>query len=296
MRTRRRLALLLASAAALGVGLIAFPASAAAAAAGGADLYAQGLDGQRFLRQGHGHGDRRVAWRGVREHPPGHSRSLGLLSGESGNHEGDHSLRRRRRAQPGAVPGPVTAAQLAARPSPRRMTQCGPGPGGSNTLSVATRQRQRGRRPRWSRGSTPARWSSRGPTTTRWMLYARAPMAIRRASATTRRPTPRAHDDGALHGHASRSCPRRRRTGRRSRFPNTDAADSGPGRLLRDHPARGRRPGEVPSRGIPAQGPGGLRLHRPPTDRHDLAAVRRHDGSVPRSGTEFLGSKVGSRT
>ena len=50
MRTRRRIALLLASAAALGVGLIALPASAAAAPPVDPDLYPQGLDGQRFLR------------------------------------------------------------------------------------------------------------------------------------------------------------------------------------------------------------------------------------------------------
>ena len=50
MRTRRRIALLLASAAALGVGLIALPASAAAVPPVRPDLCLPGHRGQRFLR------------------------------------------------------------------------------------------------------------------------------------------------------------------------------------------------------------------------------------------------------
>ena len=66
MRTKRRFALLLASAAALGVGFIAFPGSAAAAPPAGPDLYLPGHRGERFLRHASDHRGRRADRAGVR--------------------------------------------------------------------------------------------------------------------------------------------------------------------------------------------------------------------------------------
>ena len=275
MRTRRRIALLLASAAALGVGLIALPASAAAAppvvptctpkASTGSDSCVRGTVTAINAPLG-------AAFEPIRLGTRVRSR---LLSGERGDHEGDRPLRRRRHDQPTGDPA-CPAASCPARTSPRRMSNAARAPmasGQRERLPVGTGQRQRHGSTTVHRGTGACTMIFKGANSNQVVLYARAPVAT-----VTGCNNPASNTAGSatvLFTGTLSQMPVSSPYGRSLTVPNTDAATP----ALDDFYAtiqRGR-PGEVPRRGIPAQGPGGLRLHdrpRPTRSRRRTPARR----------------------
>ncbi len=269
MRSRRRIALLLASAGALGVGLIAFPASAAAAPPAGADLYVPGHRGERFLRDGSDHRGRPADRSGAREHPPGHPGSLAVQPGDQRDDQREPAVRRADRAQPARGSRPVPPRSGRARPSPQAYEQCGPGADGTPAtegnayLSPAgSGQREWVHDPagealtalhddlQGCRPTTP----SRSTRALRW--------PTRRPGATARRRNTGGSATRDLHGLADASA-RVLDVRLDAQRPQHRHGESRPGRLLRDRYAWSRLPGAVrdqkPER---PQDAGDLGLHR----------------------------------
>jgi hypothetical protein len=132
MRKRRRLGLLLASAAALGVGLIAFPASAAALppvvptctpkASTGSDSCVRGTVNAVDGSLGRTFENVRLGTR-VRSNLQSGGETTKVII----RYDDDGRL------QLNTVPGTCTAAQLSGDTIAQAYAQCGPGPGGSNT-------------------------------------------------------------------------------------------------------------------------------------------------------------------
>ena len=133
MRTRRRIALLLASAAALGVGLIALPASAAASPPAvptctprpstDSDCCVKGTVTAVDGSLGAAYENSSLGTRVRSAFSPGDRR----------DNQSDRPIRRRRQLNLAAVPGTCTAATLSGKTIQQAYNACGPGPGGSNT-------------------------------------------------------------------------------------------------------------------------------------------------------------------
>jgi hypothetical protein len=133
MRFRKRAAVVLASAAALGVGLIAFPGSAAAAppavptcafpSTPGSDSCAKLVTTGSPNPIGAAYENLRLGVRVRSQFSPTTSETTSVTL----RFDDDIKLNM------GAVPGTCTAAQLTGKTIAQAYAQCGPGPGGSNT-------------------------------------------------------------------------------------------------------------------------------------------------------------------
>ena len=127
MRTRRRIAALVVSAAALGVGFVAFPAGSAAAppvvptcafpATAGAIPAGRSRSTGSCRRSG-----------GVREHQVGRSGSLAVQPGDQRDDQRQPEVRRRHRAQPEWDPVVSRVGADGARTSPRPMSSAARAP------------------------------------------------------------------------------------------------------------------------------------------------------------------------
>ena len=133
MRTRRRIALLLASAAALGVGLIAFPASAAAVPpvvpACTFPKHAAGSDSCAKLLATGSPNPIGAAYENLRLGVRVRSQLVSGSETQSVTLRFDDDIK----VNLATVPGTCTAAQLSGDTIAQAYAQCGPGAGGSNT-------------------------------------------------------------------------------------------------------------------------------------------------------------------
>ena len=177
MRTRRRIALLMASAAALGVGLIALPASAAAApppvqsctpkASTGSDSCVRLQVGQAS-----GIGPIGAAYENAK---------LGIRTRSTFDPASDETTSVTLRFDDdlkfnlGAVAGTCTVAQLTGDDIQTAYNQCGPGPGGSNTYLSAPGNVS-GVASTVVTGIDACTMAFQGATDSQVILYARAPI------------------------------------------------------------------------------------------------------------------------
>jgi hypothetical protein len=179
MRTRRRIGLLLASAAALGVGLIAFPASSAAAPPPVTSCVPKpstGSDSCVTLQVGQATGVGPIgaafenAKLGVRTRStfsPASSETTSVVL------RFDDDLK----VNLGAVAGTCTASSLTGDTIQQAWNQCGPGPGGSNTyLSTGLGAQVSGVASTVIAGIDACTMAFKGANVNQIILYARAPI------------------------------------------------------------------------------------------------------------------------
>ena len=275
MRTRRRIAALLVSAAALGVGFVAFPGSAAAAppvvptcafpATAGSDscgtIRTDGLRPSPAI--GAAYENIRLGVRVRSQFTPTTSETNSVTL----RFDDDIALNL------AGIPA-CPASEVWARTSPTAYEQCGPNADGTPAsegnafLSPAGNVSGIGSTIPTAGGADACTMIFKGATNNALTIYARAPVA----NAATGCNSPATNTGGTttvvftgdlthqpaavavrLDAHGARHL------GRESR----------PGRLLRDRLAWSRLPGAVPRWGIPPQDAGGLGLHRcRRSDRH----------------------------
>ncbi len=179
MRTRRRIALLLASAAALGVGLIAFPASSAAApppVTPCVPKVSSGSDSCVTLQVGQATGVGPIG--GAFENAKLGVRTRSVFSPASSETTTvtlrfDDDLK----VNLAAVPGTCTAASLTGDDISEAWADCGPGPGGSNTyLSTGLGAQTSGVASTVVAGIDACTMAFKGANANQIILYARAPI------------------------------------------------------------------------------------------------------------------------
>ena len=279
MRTRRRIAALVVSAAALGVGFIAFPASSAAAppvvptcafpAGPGSDSCGTlKVDGVA-PPVGAAYENIKLGIRVRSQFTPTTSETTSV------NLKFDDDIALNLAGIPSCPSSELTGKNISAA-----YEQCGPNADGNPPTEGNAFLSAAGNVSGLGSTVPPANLTActmifKGATNNSLTIYARAPVANATPGATTRRPTPgdrrqccsRAPDEPAR-GVALRPDAQRRQ------HPHLESL---PGRLLRDGHAWSRLPGEVPGWDIPPQDAGDLGLHR----RRRCERHAQLDGSVP---------------
>ena len=175
MHTRRRIALLLASAATLGVGLIAFPGSAAAAppavpicafpATAGSDSCAKLVATGSPNPIGAAYENLRLGVRVRSQFSPASSETTKVIL----RFDDDMQV------QLNTVPGTCTAAQLSGKTIAQAYAICGPGPGGSNTY-LSPPGNVSGVGSTIVAGLDACTMAFQGATDSQVLIYARAPI------------------------------------------------------------------------------------------------------------------------
>ena len=275
MRTRKRITLLLASAGALGVGLTAFPASSAALppamptctpkASTGSDSCVKGTINAVDGSLGAAYETIFLGTRVRSVFSPASSESTKVII----RYDDDGKINlatvpdvHRRDAGRGHHPGGLGPVRS--------------GPGGSNAY-LSPPGNVSGIASTVGAGIDVCTMLFKGVDNKHVTLYARAPIGNRQL---VQQPVDqhRGHDRDPVHGHDHESARGI------ALWPDAHGPQHPvPNPALDDYATvkRGTSSGRGAPPGIPAEGPGGVRLHRYRSDRHDLAAVRRHDGSLP---------------